>query len=83
MRMPLTWLITTGAAVLIALGSTLWTVAGQSNKLDQLIITQAKMEKRFDDRDTKTEDMKERMFNFDRVTDNLKMRVDALERAKK
>lgn len=83
MRMPLTWLITTGAAVLIALGSTLWTVAGQSNKLDQLIVTQAKMEKRFDDRDTKTEDMKERMFNFDRTTDNLKMRVDALERAKK
>jgi hypothetical protein len=80
MRIPLTWLLTTAGVILATLCTTLWTVAGQSNKLDLIFVTQTKMEKRFDDRDTKVEDMRDKMFNFDRTTDNLKLRVDALER---
>lgn len=60
-----------------------WQAAQQTNNTEQLKIGIGKLEKRFDDRDTKTEDMRDKMFNFDRTTDNLKMRVDALERAKK
>jgi len=83
MRVPLPWLISTTAVFLGALCSMLWSVAGQSNKLDQLIITNAKLEKRLDDRDEKTDALRERMFNFDRLTDGLKLRVEALERAGK
>ncbi|NHZ78827.1 hypothetical protein F2P44_05970 [Massilia sp. CCM 8695] len=83
MRIPLTWLLTSASTILSLLCLTLWTVAGQSNKLEQIAGTSAKMEKRLDDRDEKTEAMRERMFNFDRTTDNLKLRVDALERARK
>lgn len=87
MRMPLTWLITTGAAILLALGSTLWTVAGQSNDLKLLLMASAKLEKRMDDSgakaDARSDEMRDRFSNVDRTTDNLKLRVDALERAKK
>ncbi|CUI03869.1 hypothetical protein BN2497_13615 [Janthinobacterium sp. CG23_2] len=83
MRIPLTWLLTSASTMLSLLCLTLWTVAGQSNKLEQIAGTSVKMEKRLDDRDEKTEAMRERMFNFDRTTDNLKLRVDALERLRK
>lgn len=80
MKLPLSWLISAFATVVLFMASMVWNIAGQSNKLDQLIITNQKMEKRLDDRDVKTEDMRDRLFNFDRTTDNLKLRVDALER---
>ena len=83
MRIPLTWLLSSAAIMISLLCTTLWTVAGQSNKLEQIVGTSVKLEKRLDDRDEKTEAMRERMFNFDRTTDNLKLRVDALERLRK
>lgn len=82
MRVPLTWLLTAAASIMITLGATLWNVSGQTNKLDLLITTYAKLEKRLDDRDTKVDDMRDRMNGFDRTSDNLKLRVDALERRK-
>lgn len=83
MRIPLTWLLTSASTMLSLLCLTLWSVASQSNKLETIASASIKMEKRLDDRDEKTEALRERMFNFDRTTDNLKLRVDALERAGK
>ena len=83
MKIPLPWLLTAGGAIIFTMATTLWSVAGQSNKLDQLLITTVKLEKRLDDRDEKSEALRDRMSNFDRTADNLKLRVDALERLKK
>lgn len=87
MKIPLPWLITAVVLSLSALGSTVWTVAGQSNDLKLLVVASAKMEKRMEEgvakADTRTEEMRDRFSNVDRTTDNLKLRVDALERGKK
>lgn len=87
MRIPLPWLITAVVISMSALGSTVWTVAGQSNDLKLLVTASAKMEKRLDDNATKadarSDETRDRFSTVDRVTDNLKLRVDALERAKK
>jgi hypothetical protein len=87
MRIPLPWLISAVVLSIGALGSTVWTVAGQSNDLKLLLTASAKMEKRMDDNgakaDARSDEMRDRFSNVDRTTDNLKMRVEALERAKK
>lgn len=87
MRLPLPWLITAVVLSISALGSTVWTVAGQSNDLKLLVSASAKMEKRMDDREIKTETraelLNDRLSTVDRTTDNLKLRVDALERYRK
>jgi septal ring factor EnvC (AmiA/AmiB activator) len=83
MRVPLPWLLSSAAAVMMALGATLWNVAGQSNKLDQLIVTNQKLEKRLDDRDTRIDNLRDKIFALERSNDNLTLRLDTLERAKK
>jgi len=60
-----------------------WQAAQQTNNTEQLKVGIENLEKRFDDRDTKADLMRERMSSFDRTTDNLKLRVDALERVRK
>jgi hypothetical protein len=80
MRIPLHWLLSSAAAILLTLAATLWNIAGQSNKLDQLIITNAKMEKRLDDRDTRIDTLRDKMFTYERNLDSVQMRLEALER---
>ncbi len=60
-----------------------WNIAGQSNKLEQLVAASAKMEKRFDDKDRMTEDLKVDQGKTDRRVDKLEFRVEVLERAAK
>lgn len=83
MRVPLSWLLSSAATILVTLGATLWNIAGQSNKLDQLIITNQKLEKRLDDRDTRIDSLRDKIFGLERASDNLTLRIDTLERAKK
>ncbi len=87
MRIPLPYLISSVAAAMLALGSTLWTVAGQSNDLKLLVVSSAKMEKRMEEdrlkADVRSDESRDRFSNVDRTTDNLKLRVDALERAQR
>lgn len=87
MRIPLPYLISAIVLSISALASTVWTVAGQSNDLKLLVTASAKMEKRLDDNsikaDARSEEMRDRFSTLDRVTDNLKLRVDALERTRK
>lgn len=81
LQLPLTWLLSSLAAVMMALATMVWSIAGQSNKLDQLILNTAKLEKRVDERDTRVDMIKEAQYEARRVQDALGMRVDALERA--
>jgi septal ring factor EnvC (AmiA/AmiB activator) len=83
MRVPLSWLLSSAASIIITLGATLWNIAGQSNKLDQLIITNQKLEKRLDDRDTRIDALRDKISTLERTGDNLNLRLEALERAKK
>lgn len=80
MRIPLTWLLSAAVAILTTLGATLWNIAGQSNKLDQLIVANAKLEKRLDDRDVRLDMLREKISTYDRAIDALQMRVNNLER---
>jgi septal ring factor EnvC (AmiA/AmiB activator) len=83
MRVPLSWLLSSAATIVFMLGATLWNIAGQSNKLDQLVITNQKLEKRLDDRDTRIDGLRDKIFGLERANDNLNLRIDTLERAKK
>ena len=67
MRIPLPYLISAVVISMSALGSTVWTVAGQSNDLKLLVIASAKMEKRMDDSaakaDVRSDEMRDRFSN--------------------
>ena len=82
MKIPLTWLLSSAAAVLFTLGATLWNIAGQSSKLDQLILNGGKLEKRLDDRDTRIDGLRDKINVIERVDDNLTLRIEAIERTR-
>lgn len=81
LQLPLPWLIPSLAGIMVALATMVWSIAGQSNKLDQLILNTAKLEKRVDDRDGRLDVVKEAQYEMRRVQDAQNMRLDALERA--
>jgi hypothetical protein len=80
MGVPLHWLLSSAGTILVSLAATLWNVAGQSNKLDQLIISNAKLEKRLDDRDARIDALRDKLFSYERSIDSVQMRLDMLER---
>lgn len=57
--------------------------ATNTNKLDALLVTQTKIEKRLDDRDARLENMRETMTTLQRGLDKADLRLTALERDKK
>jgi len=81
LQLPLPWLLSSAAAILVAMVAMVWSVAGQSNKLDQLILNTAKLEKRVDERDTRVDTIKEQAYEARRVQDSHGLRIEALERA--
>ena len=83
MQLPLTWLISSFAAILMTMAAMVWSVAGQSNKLDQLISNTAKLEKRVDERDNRVELIKDAQYEARRVQDLLTQRIDNLERSQR
>lgn len=80
MKLPLPWLLSSVAAIMMTMGAMVWSVAGQSNKLDQLITNTAKLEKRVDERDSRVEIIKDAQYEARRVQDLLTQRIDNLER---
>ena len=60
-----------------------WQSSQQTNISLQTQASVAKLEKRFDDKDTKIEDMREKMSDAKNDTNSLKLRVEILERARK
>jgi hypothetical protein len=81
LQLPLPWLLSSLVGVMVAMATMVWSIAGQSNKLDQLILNTAKLEKRVDDRDGRLDIVKEAQYEMRRVQDAQNMRLDALERA--
>lgn len=78
-RLPITWLV--GSA--IGLGSALltlgWQASGQSNKMDAIIASNEKMEKRLDERDIRVEALRDSLYTQQRMTDANTLRITALE----
>ena len=80
MQLPLPWLISSAVGLLLFMAAMVWSVAGQSNKLDQVLITTTKLEKRADERDSRLDSLKEAQYEDRRARDALSLRVDAVER---
>lgn len=81
-RIPLTWLFSSAGAVLLLLFSLLWNVAGQSNKLDQLIVQADKAERHNVERDVKLEGVIRDGYDMKRNAEILQLRIEALEKAR-
>lgn len=90
-KLPLTWLLSTAGTIILALGA--FAMSNSSNtektqaKLDllradqaTLILNIAKLEKRVDDRDTRTDAIKEMQYSMQRIIDGQGMRIETLER---
>ena len=87
LKLPLSWLIGSACVVIGLVITVTWNASAQNeklgNKIDLLIVTNTKMEKRLDDRDAKTDNLYSKANDMDRAMDNIKMRIDFLERARK
>lgn len=81
-KIPLTWLISSAATVLVLLASLLWNVALQSNKLDQLIAQSEKTERGNIARDEKLESLWREAYDAKKNSEMLNVRIQALERSK-
>jgi hypothetical protein len=71
-RIPITWIVSTVGTILTCLGVLLWNVAGQSSKLDTLVVNSVKS-------DTKVEVLKEALYSLQRVNDTNTLRITVLE----
>jgi uncharacterized protein YlxW (UPF0749 family) len=91
-KLPLTWLLSTAGAIIVALGAFALNNSANTEKTqakldllraDQasLILSFAKLEKRVDDRDTRTDALKEMQYSMQRIIDGQGMRIETLERA--
>ena len=83
LQLPLPWLISAAIAIgtfMITLG---WQAAGQSNKLDQLLTANIKLEKRLDDRDVRLDTLRDSIYTVQRTTDTNSLRITALESRQK
>lgn len=83
MQLPLPWLLSSVVAILFGFAGIIWSVADQTNKLDQLIANTAKLEKRVDERDSRVETMKDAQYEARRQQDLLEQRVANLERSQR
>ena len=83
LKVTLPWLIGSACTALLFMAGIGWNASAQSGKLDTLIQTNIKMEKRLDDRDTRIDAMRDRMYATDRVTDALSLRITSLEGMRK
>lgn len=79
-KLPLTWLLSSAAALVLSLVSLEWSVAAQNNKLEQLIAQYSKIEQRLDARDQRMDDLMRQFYEMQRLDDAQSMRIDTLER---
>ncbi len=82
-KLPLPWLISGAVAMALFMTSLGWQASTQSNKLDQLILTNVKLEKRLDDRDVRLDTLRDSQFALQRTTDTNSLRITALESSRK
>jgi hypothetical protein len=84
-KLPLTWLLSTAGSIIVAMSLCALSISSNTEKtqakLDTLILNTAKLEKRVDDRDTRTDAIKEAQYSMLRTIDGQGMRIESLERA--
>jgi outer membrane murein-binding lipoprotein Lpp len=83
LQLPLPWLLSSVAGIMMGFAGIVWAVSSQTNKLDQLITSTAKLEKRVDERDSRVETMKDAQYEARRQQDLLEQRVANLERGQR
>lgn len=81
-KIPLTWLISSCAAILMLLATVLWNIAAQSNKLDQLIVQMDKNEQLNLKRDAKLDVLMRDGYDAKKNQEIMTIRIQALERGK-
>jgi hypothetical protein len=83
-KIPLTWLISTAFALLGAFSALLWSIAAQSNKIDQVLVQQAKTDARLDNRDVRIDVLANTftgaVSTIQRIDDRQDLRLDNIER---
>jgi hypothetical protein len=90
-KLPLTWLLSTAGTIIVAFAA--FAISNSSGaektqaKLDllradqaTLIVNFSRLEKRVDDRDTRTDAIKEMQYSQQRIIDGQGMRIETLER---
>jgi hypothetical protein len=82
MKMPLPALISGTVAVATFMMWMGWQAANQTNKMEDLILTTAKLEKRLDDRDARLDALRDTLFELRRNNDMNTMRITSLENKK-
>ena len=93
-KLPLTWLIGVACTIIVAVFSFAMSNSSNAektqNKLDllrsdqaTLILNIAKLEKRVDDRDTRTDAIKEMQYSMQRIIDGQGIRLESLERGQR
>jgi hypothetical protein len=87
LKLPLSWLIGSAGVIIGLVITVTWNASAQTrnleNKIDLLIVTNTKMEKRLDDRDGKTDNLYGKVNDLERAMDGIKMRLDFQERSRK
>src|SRR5574337_629140 len=79
-KLPLTWLLSSAGAVIIAFASLEWSVAAQNNKLEQLINQYSKIEARLDQRDARMDDLMKQLYEMKNVDNLQSLRIDQIEK---
>lgn len=79
-KLPLTWLLGTAGTLVVALLSLVWNVSMQSSKLDQLILSSAKLEKRVDEKDARIDALRDGQFAAQRISDSHAAQIEELRR---
>ncbi len=79
-RLSLTWLLTTGGGLMVALCTLIWNISIQSNKIDLVLQQQQKADKRQDNGDARIDHLSTSIYEIQRIDDKQDLRIDALER---
>lgn len=82
MKIPLTALVSSAVTVASFMAWMGWQAANQSNKMESLIVTTTKLEKRLDDRDARVDVLRDSLFELRRATDMNTIRITNLENHK-
>jgi len=79
LKVSLTWLISGAITAAIFMCTVGYQIASSNSKLEQIVVTVAKLEKKLEDRDMRYETLRDNLFAIQRITDSVAVRITALE----
>ena len=80
LKLPLSWLIALAISFVGGVAWVVWQATALSNKVDLLIVAQVKAEKRAEEKDARTERLRDDVSDLRRATDLNTLRISTLER---